>query len=133
MPTTEELRVLLRTVSDTSGAAKTQTALKGVQAESAKTGQSLQALARSGAAGMAALGVGAVSAQQAFQMSVGFMRDSIDTLREHQRISRAVAAGYGEMAGEWTKFATALSQTTGNTSDAILQAALKSRTLTQNY
>src|SRR5262245_48416672 len=99
-----DLRLLLRTIADTSGADKTSEALRRVQQTTAQTTTSMASMAREAATIGATLGIAIPTAAQAFQISVSFVRDSIDALREHERVSRGVAAGYGELAGAWQNF-----------------------------
>jgi predicted nucleic acid-binding Zn-ribbon protein len=133
VPSTEELRVLIRTVLEEQGLTKAQAGLKGVQAEAKRTSSSMATLQADAVKSFGSFALGALGAQQALQTTVGALQGSIEVLREHERISRGVAVGYGQMASEWQNFATALSASTGFTSDAILQAALYQRTLTQNF
>src|SRR5262245_51169465 len=106
MPATEELRVLIKTIADTSGVKQTEASLKGVQSQAATAGKTsgLGMAAFAGAAGIAA------AAGTAF---VGVMGEAIATTRDHERILRATTASYGAQTAAWTKFADQLSATTG--------------------
>jgi len=129
VPATEELRVLLKTVADTSGATQTQQALKGVNETVKVSGEDMLRFA--GALTGAELGLSLfATAGERIRETFG---ESIQTLREHERITRANSASYGVQAASFTQFAQKLSATTGFTSDAILEAALSARTLSQNY
>ena len=122
MAATEELRILLRTIADTSGLTKTEQGLKGVET----TGQS-------GAASLLKFGAAAGIATVATDKFVSLLGDSLQVTRDHERITRATTASYGQQTAQWTRFAQQLSATTGLTSDAILEAALSARTLSSNY
>lgn len=133
MAATEELRILLRTVADTSGVTKTEQSLKGVQAQAATTGRaSAGSMVAFGAAAGGAATVVQAALQAAMQVAQ-FMGDSIQVAREHERVIRATTMAYGQQAQQYQQFAQQLSAATGFTSDAILEAALSARTLSQNY
>jgi len=122
MHATEELRVFIRTIVDQSGLRQTQ--------------QSMQQTTRSlGAAAVAGGIAGAAADLLADQVRnlAGVFADSIQAAREHERVIRATGLAYGAAAGQYQRFAQTLSATTGFTTDAILEAALSARTLSQNY
>lgn len=146
----EELRVLIRTVADTSGAQQANAALRNV----AQTGDQVNtSVRRTGqSAREAGLGfgqgtenvlrfVGALTGVQfglsmfasAGQQVREVLRGSIDAQAENERTVRATAAAYGQAATQYQAFAQSLAQQTGFTSQAILEAALSARTLSQNY
>lgn len=123
---TDELRIYLRTVADTSGARQTQDALRGVQRQGAQSSAAIGASA----------GVAAAATQELLNLAgrvVDVYGQSTQAVREHERVVRATAMAYGQQAEQFQRFATALEGQTGITSDAILEAALSARTLSQNY
>ncbi len=61
------------------------------------------------------------------------LKASIETQIESQRIARVTTASYGQQATAFTAFAQQLSQQTGYTRNAILEAAISARTLSDNY
>ena len=65
MPETEELKIYLRTVADTTGAKQTQQALRGVQTQ---------------VVSVAATGTGVYAALRAVDAFAGFLGDSITAL-----------------------------------------------------
>jgi hypothetical protein len=126
MPATEELRVYLRTVADTAGAAQTQQAIKGVATTAASASRSVTA-------DLQTFAVGYLTVTKAAELATNAVSSSINAQRDHERIVRATTASYGNQTVQFTKFASALEAQTGFTSDAILEAALSARTLSQNY
>jgi len=124
MPATEELRVYIRTVADTSGVKETQRAVQ-------ETRRSLSAAGAAAIGGVA--GFAADKATDAVQALGQAFSSSVDAARQHERVIRASSMAYGEAASQYQKFASQLEATTGFTSDAILEAALSARTLSQNY
>jgi len=124
MPATEELRVYIRTIADTSGVKQTQRAVQ----------ESRRSLSAAGAAAIGGIaGVAAGQLTNQVQNLVGAFGESVQAAREHERVIRATGMAYGQAAGQFQTFAQQLSATTGFTSDAILEAALSARTLSQNY
>src|SRR5262245_14732719 len=121
-----DLRLLLRTIADNSGAEKTSAALRRVQQDAAQTNTQMLRGVVASAAGFVSL----TSAASAFG---AVLRSSIDAQRESERVGRATAAAYGGQAAQFTRFAASLSAQTGFASDAILEAALSARTLSTNY
>lgn len=128
-----DLRLLLRTIADTSGAEKTSAALRRVQQDATQSLTGVQAQAAAAGSSLLKMGAAAGIAGVATDRFIDFLGGSITVMREHERISRAVTASYGQQTATWVKFAQQLSATTGFTSDAILEAALSARTLSNNY
>ena len=87
MPDTEELRIILRTVADTTGAKQTQQTLRGIQTQ---------------AVTLAATGTGVFAALRAIDAYVNFLGDSVTALRDHQREMLGTSAAYATMATEIT-------------------------------
>lgn len=143
MAETEELRILLRTVANTQGATQARDALRGVRSAAADATQTTAGMAsgfRVGAGDIlrfAGALTGLSIGLSLFTSAGQAIADSIDgastSLIESQRVARATAAAYGTEASAFTRFATELSTATGFTSNAILQAALSARTLSENY
>ena len=135
MAATEQLTVLLRTVADTSGARQTQQALQQTERQIVATNQRVQrAMSFKDVAGAVGIGTGASQLfQQAVQATTAAIGGSVDASREHERVIRATGMAYGQAASQFQEFAKQLEATTGFTSDAILEAALSARTLSQNY
>src|SRR5262245_24781379 len=121
-----DLRLLLRTIADNSGAEKTSAALRRVQQDAAQTNTQMLR-------GVVASAAGFVSLTSAASALGAVLRSSIDAQRESERVGRATAAAYGGQAAQFTRFAASLSAQTGFASDAILEAALSARTLSTNY
>jgi hypothetical protein len=131
-----DLRLLLRTVADTSGAETTNEALRRVQRQASQSSEGMNITARSAlSAGAAFLGVQSAAqyAAQAVQQLVGFVADAPGVFAESQRVARATSAAYGSAAGSFTQFAQRLGAATGFSNTAILEAALSARTLSANY
>lgn len=135
MVATEELRVLIRTVADTTGARQTQQAFQQTERQIVAASQRVErALSFKDVAGAAGIGTSAAQLLgQAIQTVTAVIGGSVNASREHERVIRATAMAYGQAAGQFQEFARQLEATTGFTSDAILQAALSARTLSQNY
>jgi hypothetical protein len=129
---TEELRIYLRTVADTTGAKQTEQALKGVQRTSSQMGDIGRFALRAGAA----FGI-ATSAAEIFTQAIAQIPEILNAAGQafvrSERLSRGVSAAYGQMAGSWQLFADQMSASTGQSRDAFLEAALSARTLSQNY
>src|SRR4030095_5990149 len=124
MPATEELRVYIRTIADASAFKETQRAVE----------QGRRTLSAAGAAAIGGIaGVAADQLTNQVQNLIGVFGASIQAAREHERVIRATSMAYGQAATQYQRFAEQLSATTGFTSDAILEAALSARTLSQNY
>lgn len=147
---TEELRVLIHTVADTTGAAQTNAALRTVNAQGEQANTSLRRAGQSAREAGQSFGQGAenitrfVGALTGVELGLSLftsagekirdvLRGSIEAQSDAERTTRATAAAYGAAAGQYQAFATALSQQTGFTSQSILEAALSARTLSQNY
>lgn len=141
MPATEELRVLIKTVADTTGARQTQQALQQVERQKTAARQSqvepvspvaiTSILQFAGALGIATTAQALF--QQTVQAGIQLYASSTQAVRDHERVLRATAAAYGNSASQYQRFAQQLEAQTGFTSDAILEAALSARTLSQNY
>lgn len=124
-----DLRLLLRTIADTSGAEKTSAALRRVQDDTKRTSAVTQQLTTD----LVSYARGYLSVAAAATAFGSVLASSINAQRESERITRVTAAAYGANAQQFERFATALSQQTGFTKQAILQAALSARTLSDNY
>lgn len=136
MAATEELRVLIKTVADTSGASQAQQSLNKTEAQAASASRALTSAStatRSAMSSLVAYGAAAIAAQVSVEAVVHALGDTIQVQREHERVVRATTMAYGESAAQYIAFAQKLSAATGFTSDAILEAALSARTLSQNY
>ena len=146
----QQLNVLIRTVAETNGATQTSAALRGVGQQSEQTNTQLRRTgqsAREVAAGFGQVREGALSfvtALTGVQLGTAAITQAAGTLRNviagaieaqaaQERTIRATAAAYGQAATQYQAFAETLSQQTGFTSQAILEAALSARTLSQNY
>jgi hypothetical protein len=124
-----DLRLLLRTIADTKGAEQTSAALRRVQQDAKQTDATSQQMV----AGLARQAAGFLSVATAASALGSVYSASITAARENERVTRATAAAYGAGAQQFERFAASLSQSTGFTSQAILEAALSARTLSQNY
>ena len=89
MADTEELRVYLRTIVDLSDARQLQAMLRGFERDAVRMGA---------AAGVG--GVGVHELMRAIESLARFVGDSIDELREHQRITLGTSAAYATWATE---------------------------------
>lgn len=130
---TEELRILLRTVADTSGAQQTQRALSGVQQEATRTGGSLGAFAARLGGSFAIADFAIQSLSDALRQLPALVSAAGQAFSDSERLARANAAAYGSAASSFQRFASALSAATGQSRNSILEAALSARTLSQNY
>jgi hypothetical protein len=119
-----DLRLVLHTVAE-----QTSEALRRVNQQTAQT----NTLTRQLASSLVSYAAGFISVAAAAQAATAVFGASINAQRESERVTRATAAAYGSNAQQFTRFANALSQQTGFTSQAILEAALSARTLTANY
>lgn len=124
-----DLRLLLRTIADTTGAEKTSAALRKVQDDTQRT----TAVTQQMVAGLASYAAGFISVAAAASTVTSVFTTSIAAQRENERVTRATAAAYGAQAQQFERFATALSTQTGFTKQALLEAALSARTLSANY
>ena len=124
-----DLRLLLRTIADTSGAEKTSAALRRVQQDAARTASTTEQMTASVLKWAGGLGL-ATTAASMLSHAVGA---SLEVYKEAERVTRATAAAYGSNAQSFTRFSEALAASTGFTSQSILEAALSARTLSANY
>ena len=139
--TQEELRVVLRTVDESTGPLrKVRQEVAGLRKETEKSGKPVMGqlglsrddLIRGGAAlvGLSAgLNLAASAAGGLHSSLTGASAAAIQAART----GRAVEAAYGAQTGEVLKFTDALSKSTGSTRESLLTAALSARTLAQNY
>lgn len=146
----EELRVLINTVANTAGATQTQAALRGVATQTQQVNAGLRSSSEAARAASTGFGQGTQSIlqfasaltgvqlgvalfAQAGQKITEVIHDSITAQADNERVTRATAAAYGAQAQSFERFAAGLSEQTGFTRQAILEAALSARTLSQNY
>jgi hypothetical protein len=145
-----ELRILLNTVANTAGATQTQSALRGVATQTQQVNAGLRSSAEAARSASSGFGAGTQSIlqfasaltgvqlgvalfAQAGQRITDVLRGSITAQADNERITRATAAAYGSQAESFERFAAGLSEQTGFTRQAILEAALSARTLSTNY
>lgn len=140
MATSEELRIILRTVAETRGADQVRRSLGQVRQDAAGAGRTVGLFGREGTTEMIRFASSLVGVNLGLSLAAGtadtfrqVLADSVNVTREHERVVRATAAAYGQNAAAFQRFAAALEEQTGFTSDAILEASLSARTLSTNY